>query len=117
MSKTQASRSQASKSSPEDALGKIPKSIQKAVPAHVGAFTSTSDINEALGGKTKKMAPPANGGFQNQPGQERDSLNERQLSRVSRPVPGDAKEVPNGAAKARRAGPHGKIVQTDGSSQ
>lgn len=35
-------------------------SKHKAAPAHVGAFHSTSHIDEAKGGKPKKLADPAN---------------------------------------------------------
>src|SRR5712664_925064 len=111
MSKQTVSKNQASRSVPEDSLGATPKSVQKATPAHEYTGQRTSlDIDEARDKTSKKKPAPANGGFHSQPGQERDSLNEAQINRVSRPVPGDAKETPGGAAKARRAGPHGSVI-------
>jgi hypothetical protein len=62
MEKKIMSRNQASKSVPEDSLGKTPKSNQKPEPAHVGAFTSTSQVDESLGGKAKKKAEAAHVG-------------------------------------------------------
>jgi hypothetical protein len=109
----------ASRSHPEDALGKNQhtKASQKPSPANT-SVRDNIDIDEALGnGRAKKHATPAHVGPHNQPGQECDSLNERQINRIPRPVPGDAKEVPGGAAKARRAGPHGSVIHADGTSQ
>jgi|ERR1700730_13949958 len=120
MSKQTVSKNQASRSVPEDSLGKPQhtKASQRPVtPAHE-SVRDNIDIDESKGGSgPKKKAAPANVGFWNEPGQERDSLNKRQINRVSRPVPGDAKEVPGGAAKARRAGPHGSVIHVDGTSQ
>jgi hypothetical protein len=91
MSKNQVATS---RSDPEDSLGSHTKASQRPQPAHTSVRDNV-DIDEALGnGGAKKHATPAHVGPQNQPGQERDSLNERQINRVSRPVPGDAKEVP-----------------------
>lgn len=104
-----------SRSHPEDSRGEHSKASQKPSPAHT-SVRDNIDIDEALGGVSKKKASPAHVGAQNQPGQERDSLNERQIKRVSRPVPRDAKEVPGGARKARNAGPHGKQIHADGSN-
>jgi hypothetical protein len=117
MSKQTAVRNQASCSHPEDALGVgHSKSVQKPNPAHLSQRENV-DVDEALGnGGAKKHATRAHTGPQNQPGQERDSLNEAQINRIPRPVPGDAKEVPGGATKARRAGPHGKQIHVDGSN-
>ena len=109
-------KSQASQSHPEDSRGEHSKASQKPSPAHT-SVRDNIDIDEALGGVGKKKASPAHVGAQNQPGQERDSLNERQINRVSRPLPGDAREVPGGARKARNAGPHGSAIHADGSSQ
>jgi hypothetical protein len=105
----------ASRSHSEDALSGHPKNVQRPAPAHT-SVRDNIDIDEAKGGVKKTKATPAHVGPQNQPGQECDSLNERQIKRVSRPVPPDAKEVPGGAAKARRAGPHGKQIHADGSN-
>jgi hypothetical protein len=105
----------ASRSHPEDSRGEHSKASQKPSPANA-SVRDNIDIDEAKGGVKKVVATPAHVGPQNQPGQERDALNESQINRVSRPVPQDAKEVPGGAAKARRAGPHGKQIHADGSN-
>ena len=110
------SQTQASKSHTEDALRGHSKASQRPVPAHT-SVRDDIEIDEALGGVGKKKATPAHVGPQNQLGQERDSLNERQIQRIPRPVPGDAKDVPGGARKARNAGPHGRVIHADGTSQ
>jgi hypothetical protein len=112
------SKKVASKSHVDDAKGGHSKESQRPEPANQYTGSRTSlDVNEARDKTSKKKAAPANGGFHNRPNEERDSLNEAQSNRVSRPVPANAKEVPNGAAKARRAGPHGSVMHADGSSQ
>ena len=113
---SQASKSQASRSHPEDALGAHSKASQRPVPANSQPGTTSTNIHEARDVVQKKKPTPAHVGPQNQPGQERDSLNEGQINRVSRSVPQDAKEVPGGARKARNAG-YGSVIHADGSSQ
>jgi hypothetical protein len=98
---SQASKSQASRSHPEDSRREHSKASQKPSPANA-SVRDNIDIDEAKGGVKKVVATPAHVGPHNEHGQERDSLNERQINRVSRPVPQDAKEVPGGARKARR---------------
>jgi hypothetical protein len=111
-------KSQASRSHPEDALGKQQhtKASQRPAPANSQPGTTSNNVHESRDVILKKTPIPAHVGPQNQPGQERDSLNETQINRVGRPVPGDAKETPNGAAKARRA-TYGRVIHADGSSQ
>ena len=113
MSKNQTATS---RSHPEDSLGSHTKASQRPQPAHT-SVRDNIDVDEAKGGVKKVVATRAHTGPQNQPGQECDSLNERQITRIPRPVPQDAKEIPGGARKARNAGPHGSAIQTDGSSQ
>jgi hypothetical protein len=108
--------SQASRSHQDDAL-RLPqhsKFSQQPTPAHLSERNNV-DVDEAKGGVAKKKSA-AHVGPQNRPGEERDSLNEKQNARINRSHPGDAREVPGGAAKARRAGPHGKPIHADGSN-
>jgi hypothetical protein len=112
MSKTQASRSH-----PEDSRGEHSKASQKPSPANSQPGKTSTNVHESRDVVQKTKPTPAHVGPHKQPGQERDSLNQAQANRVSRPVPGDAKEVPGGAAKARNAGPHGSVIHADGSSQ
>ena len=109
--------SKASRSHPEDALGAHSKASQRPMPANSQPGTTSTNVHEARDVVQKRKPTPAHVGPHNQPGQERDSLNERQIKRVSRPVPADAQEVPGAAARARRAGPHGKVIHADGTSQ
>ena len=115
----QLSKNQASRSHPEESMpgvyGTRSKESLKPAPAHE-SVRDNIDVDESKGGVGKKKAAPAHVGPQNQPGQERDSLNEKQINRVSRPVPGDAKEVPGAAARARQE-THGKLINADGTSQ
>ena len=110
-------KSQALRSHPEDSRGEHSKASQKASPSNSQHGTTSTNVHESRDVIEKTKPSPAHVGPHKQQGQERDSLNQSQANRVPRPVPGDAREVLNGAAKARRSGPHGSVVHTDGTSQ
>ena len=116
MSKQTVVRNQASRSHQEDALGKpqhTKASQRPLTPAHESVRESI-DVDEAKGGVKKVVRDPGHVGPQNRPGEERDSLNEKQIARIDRSHPGDAREISNGAAKARKAGPHGNQIDASG---
>jgi hypothetical protein len=107
---------QASRSHPEESMpgvyGEKSKASLRPVSPANSQPGSTSHPEEALGGHVKKHAVPAHVGVHKEQGQEHDSLSK--LNRFDRSVPGDAREVPNGAARARRAGPHGSQIDSSG---
>ena|SRR5258708_37608272 len=105
------SKTQASKSDPRDALGGTDKNKQKPENAHVYKGQRTSlDPCESRDRTPKKKPEAAHVGPWNIPGEHEETL--RKGAFPNRKAPGDAKEVPGGAAKARRAGPHGSQINS-----
>src|ERR1700724_1269113 len=98
-------KNQASKSHPEDTLGSHSKKSQTPVPANSQSGTTSRDIHESRDVTQKTKPTPAHVGPWKVPGEERESLREGAFR--NRQHPGDAKEIPNAAARARRA-IHGK---------
>ena len=87
MSRQTAVRSQASRSHPEDALGKPQhtKDSQRPEPAHQYSGDRTSlDPCESITLTPKRKPAPANIRPHKQVGQERDSLGEKQIARLRR---------------------------------
>jgi hypothetical protein len=106
--------SQASKSHTEDALGGHSKRSQTPVPANSKPGTTSTNIDEALGGVAKVKGTAPHVGPWNTPNEERESLRENAFP--NRKAPADAREVAGAAARARRL-THGKLIHADGSTQ
>ena len=108
------SKTVTSKSHVDDAKGGHSKQSQRPEPAHQYAGQRTSlDVDEAKQRTSKKKPEPAHlTHFHDLKGEHEETL--RAGAFPNRKHPGDAKEVPGGAAKARRAGPHGHQVDTNG---
>ena len=112
MSRQTAVSNQASFSHPEDALRKKQhsKSSQQPTPAHLSERNNV-DVEESLGG-VKKVKSTTATHYHDRKNEHEETL--RKGAFQNRKHPGDAKEFPNGAAKARKAGPHGAQIDASG---
>jgi len=110
MSKTQASRSH-----PEDSRGEHSKASQKPSPANSQPGTTSTNVHESRDVVQKKKPTPAHlTHFHDLKGEHEET---KDSSRFTNRKQGDVKEIAGAAAKARRAGPHGSVIHADGSSQ
>src|SRR4029077_7778220 len=115
MSKQTASKNQASRSDVHDSMPNVydvpSKDGQRPSPAHI-SVRDNIDVDESKGGESKKKNEAKRTHFHDLPGEHEETL--RKGAFQNRKHPGDAKEVPNGAARARKAGPHGAQIDASG---
>src|SRR5258708_7181918 len=110
------SKTQASKSHPEDSRGEHSKASQKPSPANSQPGTTSTNVHESRDVVQKTKPTPAHlTRFHDLKGEHEETKDASRFT--NRKHPGDAKEISNGAAKARNAGPHGNVIHADGTSQ
>jgi hypothetical protein len=109
-------KNQGSRSDVNDSLGHTSKDRQRPIPANSQPGTTSTNVHESRDVVQKEKPTPAHlTHFHDLQGEHKESLREGAFP--NRKHPGDAKEVPNGATRARRTGPHGHVIHADGSSQ